>query len=299
MVVYSINDLEKLSGIKAHTLRVWEKRYGIVTPKRTETNIRYYDDRDLELILNISVLRRKGYKISKIAKLSVEEISRQAAELSNLKVEFLDDLDTLTLAMLELNEYKFNKILKHNIEQKGFYNAIEEVVYPFLDKISVMWMAGSIKTAHESFVVHLIKRKCIAEIDKLKYRQYNDAPRFVIYLPENENQELSLLYVHYLLKAQNISVTNLGTNVPILDVVDACRIIHPDYIYTMISNQYDRSSVDAYISDMLEYIPTGQVILSGYQSAQQEICKEPRLICYNSINELKQKISSIVKSKEN
>lgn len=299
MVVYSIKDLEKLSGIKAHTLRIWEKRYGIVEPKRTESNIRYYSDDDLELVLNIALLKRKGYKISKIAALSREEIVRLIAEISEINAEFQDHLDTLTIAMLELDEYKFNKILSHYIDQKGFVYTIEDVIYPFLDKLSVMWIAGSIKSVHESFVVHYIKRKCISEIEKLKTNHYKDKPHFVIFLPENENHELSLLFVHYLLKSRDIKVTNLGVQVPLLDIVDACNIINPDYIYTMINDSYGSGMVDSYVSDLLKYIKHGHIIMSGYKTIAQALCEEERVTCHSSIAELKEQIEEIVQHREN
>ena len=133
MAVYSINDVEKLCGIKAHTLRIWEKRYAIIQPRRTDTNIRYYLDEDLQKILNISLLNRNGYKISKIAKMTEGEIKEIISELSDVTLESEDNLDALMHAMLELDEFKFNKILDHNIAQKGFEVTMDEIVYPMME----------------------------------------------------------------------------------------------------------------------------------------------------------------------
>jgi len=243
MIVYSIKDLEKLSGIKAHTLRIWEKRYGILMPKRTDTNIRYYEDTDLQKVLNIALLRKKGYKISKIAELSESDITRITAELSQVDVAFEDHIDALSMAMFELNEYKFNKILDHYIEQSGFAHTMEEVIYPFLEKLSMLWMAGSIESAHESFITYFVRRKCIAAIDDIKHSHYDNGPSFIIYLAEKETHELSLLYIHYLLKKQGVEVINLGLSVPLIDVVDTCNIKNPDYIFTMINDTHEHGTL--------------------------------------------------------
>lgn len=287
MVIYSINDLEKLSGIKAHTLRIWEKRYNILTPKRTSTNIRYYEDEDLQKVLNIAILRKKGYKISKIAELNQEEITSLIAELSDVDAAFGDNIDALSIAMLELNEYKFNKILDHHIDQTGFEDTMENVIYPFLEKLSVMWMAGSIKSAHESFVSYFIRRKCIAAIDRIKHCSKEDCTSFVIYLPENETHELSLLYIHYLLKVKGIEVINLGVDVPLVDVVDTCNIKKPTFVFTMINESYAHGTLQGYIDDLLNYITNSQIVISGYQTVANRLESHERLLNLNSIKEIK------------
>lgn len=291
MIVYSINDLEKLSGIKAHTLRIWEKRYEILKPKRTETNIRYYEDDDLQKVLNIAVLKKKGYKISRIAQLNDSEISKLVAELSEVDVAFEDHIDALAIAMFELNEYKFDKILTHYIDQRGFIETMEEVIYPFLEKLSMMWMAGSIKSAHESFVTYYVKRKCIAAIESLK-GQHKEATTYVIYLPENESHELSLLYIHYLLKKEGNNVVNLGTNVPLIDVIDTCKIKKPDYVFTMINDSYAHGTLQSYIDDLLKHIQDTQLIISGYQIVANRIDDHDRLQQFTSINDIKQLIGT-------
>lgn len=293
MIVYSIKDLEKLSGIKAHTLRIWEKRYAILRPKRTDTNIRYYEDADLQKVLNIALLRKKGYKISKIAELSESDITRLTAELSQVDVAFEDHIDALSMAMFELNEFKFNKILDHYIEQNGFGHTMEEVIYPFLEKLSMMWMAGSIKSAHESFITYFVRRKCIAAIDGIKHSHYDQGPSFVIYLAEKETHELSLLYIHYLLKKQGVEVINLGLSVPLIDVVDTCNIKKPDYIFTMINDTHSDGTLQSYVDDLLKYSNNSKVVLSGYQTVANRIETHDRLLSLNSIEEIKLLIDDI------
>ena len=200
MAIYSIKDLEKLCGIKAHTIRIWEQRYSIVTPKRTKTNIRYYQDADLKLLLNVALLNKNGFKISKIAKMSKEEIADKVAAISEINFEYNTQLDALTISMIEMDEYKFDRIISTNIQQIGFERTVLEIIYPFLDKLSVLWLTGSVNPIQENFMSYLIRQKIIAAIDNEPFSSGKNVKKFMIYLPEGENQELSLLLMHYLLR---------------------------------------------------------------------------------------------------
>lgn len=266
MVVYSINDIEKLSGVKAHTLRIWEKRYGIIQPKRTETNIRYYLDDDLKNVLNIALLNKKGIKISKIAQMPEQEIKKKVAELTDIHTEFEDHLDSMTLSLLELNEQKFNQILDSNIKAKGLERTMIEVIYPLLDKLGLMWISGSINGAHERFVRSFIRQKTIANIDKLESDA--DKETFLIYLPENEEQELSLLFAQFLIKERGFNVINLGLHTPLKDISDACRQIQPDYIYTIINNGLDGRTIPEYMEILKSSTANSKILISGIQVAR-------------------------------
>ena len=148
---YSIKDLEQLSGIKAHTVRVWEQRYKLLNPKRKETNIRYYDDHDLKLILNVALLNDNGIKISKIAKMSVEEMKAEVLHLTERSFAYDDQIHSLVLAMIEFNEERFEKIIATNILKIGFEQTMLNVIYPFLSKIGILWQTGSIHPGQEHF----------------------------------------------------------------------------------------------------------------------------------------------------
>ena len=169
MAVYSIRDLEQLSGIKAHTIRMWEKRYAIVSPKRTPTNIRYYEDDDLKKLLNVAVLNKSGIKISKIACMESSELVEKVAQLSDMGPVQEDQLDALTLSLVELDEYKFDHILSSNIEQIGFERTMLEVIYPLTEKLGYMWMTGSIKHVQEKFMNNVLKQKMIALLNWHSY----------------------------------------------------------------------------------------------------------------------------------
>ena len=297
MAVYSINDLEKLCGIKAHTIRIWEKRYGIIKPKRTETNIRYYLDEDLQKVLNIALLNRKGHKISKIAQLSDEEMNQAVSKYTDVVATHDDKMDALILAMLELNEYKLNKILDHNIAEKGYEATMNDIIYPFMDKLSMMWIAGSITGAHENFVASLIRRKTIIAIDEVSGTYHPDSPTFLIYLPKGETHELSLLFLHFLLKKIGVQVINLGTQVPLIDVLEGQRISGADYIFTLFNDSFADSPLQSYINEVARHLKDCIYIISGYQTIVQNVEAPESVKILSGINEVKdfaQKVKSSV-----
>lgn len=293
MAVYSIKDLEKLSGVKAHTLRIWEKRYGIINPKRTETNIRYYLDDDLKHVLNISFLNRKGMKISKIASLGKEDIEHKVAEHTEVDIEFENQLDGLTLSLLELNEYQFDKIIETNIKQKGFKETMLEVIYPLLDKLSTMWMTGSINAAHEKFVSNLIRRKTIGAIDQLEITRDKSAKKFLIYLPENENHELSLLFLHFLIKARKFSVINMGLEIGLLELRDAYDIYKPDYIFTIINDSFAEKPLQPYINTLEKEFSDSTILLTGIQLIRQKIKTNKNGLIISSLAEVMQYLDEL------
>ena len=271
MAVYSITDLEKLSGIKAHTLRIWEQRYDIIEPRRTKTNIRYYLDEDLKLILNIALLNKNGIKISKIAKMSKEEIAEKVAAISEVNFEYGTQLDALTISMIEMDEYKFERIVSTNIQQLGFERTMLEIIYPFLDKLSVLWLTGSINPVQENFMSYLIRQKIIAAIDKEPLVSGRNVSKFLIYLPEGEKQELSMLFMHYLLKSRRNHVIYIGQDISLADLKDACNIHKPDFIFTMITEIFAREPVQQYIDRLSSNFKDCHILLSGYQVVAQEV----------------------------
>ena len=271
MAVYTIKDLEKLCGIKAHTLRIWEQRYDIIKPKRTATNIRYYQDTDLKVILNIALLNRNGLKISKIANMTPSEIAEKVAKISEDNFEYNTQLDALTISMIEMDEYKFDRIISINIQQIGFERTMLDIIYPFLDKLSVLWLTGSISPVQENFMSYLIRQKIIAAIDREPLCLGKDNKQILVYLPEGETQELSLLFMYYILKARKFHVTYLGHNINLNDLKDAYNIQKPDYIFTMISESFSTRPVHAYVEELSKGFAEAKILLSGYQVIAQNV----------------------------
>lgn len=295
MAVYSINDLEKLCGIKAHTLRIWEKRYEIITPKRTAANIRYYLDDDLQKVLNIAFLNKNGVKISKIAKLSEKELVEEVSKYTDVDVTDDDKMDALIFAMIELNEYKFNKILDHNIKENGYEATMNEIIYPFMDKLSMMWMAGSVKGAHENFVASLIRRKTIIAIDQYSTTFNPKAPKFILFLPKEETHELSLLFLHFLLKKMGATVINLGTNVSLIDVIESQQITNAEYVFTLFNDSFTETPLQPYLDDISNHMKHCQVLISGYQTIAQNIKTKSNITILPGINDV-QKYAHMVMS---
>ncbi|MCK6692517.1 MAG: MerR family transcriptional regulator [Thermoanaerobaculia bacterium] len=265
MAIYSIRDLEKLTGIKAHTIRMWEQRYHLVAPARTDTNIRYYTDENLRHLFNVALLNRYGYKISKLAKMQPQEIAARVAEIAESNGSANSQVDALTLAMIDLDEIAFDRIFSTYAWEHGFEKTMLELVYPFLDKLNVLWLTHSVSPAHEKFITNLIRRKLMCAIDKEPSDSQREGAKFLLYLPEGESQELTLLFMHYLLRSRRQKVVYLGPHTSLADLRDACQPFRPDYVFTILQEPLARQSVQSYLDNAAQSITTGRLLLSGAQ----------------------------------
>jgi DNA-binding transcriptional MerR regulator len=230
MAEYKIKDIEILTGIKAHTIRIWEKRYEILVPERTDTHIRTYSDSELSFLLNISLLNKSGYKISKIAKLSQKEIADLVWKIK-VSTSLDNSGEKLILALINLDECLFRDTLNELIQEVGLENTFSNHLIPFLDRIGVMWLVGTINPAQEHFISNLIRQKVISEIDKLPIPEASVAP-IMMFLPEHEWHELGLLYYHYTLRKKGINTVYLGQSLPYESTLDCIRRLKPQAILT-------------------------------------------------------------------
>ncbi|MEM6801834.1 MAG: MerR family transcriptional regulator [Bacteroidota bacterium] len=283
---YLIRDLERLSNIKAHTLRVWEQRYGIISPKRSATNIRYYDDKDLQLVLNISFLNRNGHKISKISKMAPAEISEKVRKISASNLEFPNQVNALVIAMVNLDEERFEKIISTNTLQFGFENTMLKIVYPFLARIGILWQTGSVNPAHEHFITSLIRQKLIVAIDGQISPHNPVAKRYVLFLPEGELHELSLLFAAYLIKSRHNKVIYLGQNLPLKDLGLILELYKPDYLVSLITSCPSGDDLGGFLQKMKEMCKEQEVILSGYQIMNQPEAVPKEFTVFSKIEEL-------------
>ncbi|MDG3583842.1 MerR family transcriptional regulator [Galbibacter pacificus] len=212
---FSIKDLENLSGIKAHTIRIWEKRYRLLSPKRTNTNIRFYTLKSLQKLLNVASLYNHGYKISKIAKIPENEIPvlvREIASISNNKGHSLNDIK---MAMMNFDQALFYNAYNNLISEKSFRDVFFEVFIPFLNDLGILWQTDTISPAHEHFISNLIKQKIIANTEKLQQiTPVYEEPVFVLFLPNNEVHEIGLLYINYEIMLRGYKSIYLGQSVP-------------------------------------------------------------------------------------
>ncbi len=268
---YSIKDLENLTGIKAHTIRMWEQRYNILKPDRTDTNIRLYDADELKLMLNVALLNSHGYKISKIAQMTRQELHERVMGAVSQVNGYYDQINALTVAMIDLNEEHFNSIMLRNIDEFGFEATITHVVYPFLSRVGTLWATNAISPAHEHFITNLIRQKIIAAIDMEQSKPSVNSKKFMLFLPEGELHEIGLLFAYYVLKARGHRVIYLGQSLPLGEIKAVYNVYSPEYIFTIITSNPGTEYVQDYVNDLCVTFPQSKFWLTGIQIVGQDI----------------------------
>lgn len=286
MSTYSIKDLEQLSGIKAHTLRIWEQRYKLLTPKRTDTNIRYYEDEDLKLILNVALLNDNGFKISKIAKMTIEEMREEVFSLTKRTLTHEDQIHALTICMIEMDEERFDKILSTNILKIGFEQTMLHIIYPFMAKIGILWQTGAINPAHEHFISNLVRQKLIVAIDGQMYR--DNGRKFLLYLPEGELHEIGLLFAAYLIKTKGHKVIYLGQSTPNDDLLSVYKLHNPEFLVTVITTSPSSEYVQEYISVLSDRFQQSEILLTGFQVIGKDLEVPPNVKILTAFKQIKE-----------
>lgn len=246
---YSIKDLETLTDIKSHTIRIWEKRYNILNPDRSDTNIRQYDNDDLTKLLNVSMLNKQGYKISKIAVMSSAEI-RDLLIKSLDKSEHDDIINGLIIGMIELDERQCSLMVENATAKLGFEKTIDQIIFPFFHRIGVMWQTGAINPAQEHFITHFVRQKVISATDQLDYNPNKSLPKFLLLLPEKELHELTLLFCNYVLRSKNYETIYLSQAVPIHNLSRMVSISEPDAIICYMTNPLSDAEIENIISHL-------------------------------------------------
>ena len=281
---YSIKELEQLSGIKAHTIRIWEKRHKIIEPSRTATNIRYYSDLDLKKIINVSLLNTYGIKISKIADMSLDDVNKKVLELSELQNDKGVHIDQMVIAMIDMEEELFEKILNNLILRFGFEKTITEIIYPFLEKIGILWQTQNITPAHEHFISNLIRQKIIVAIDGLPIPPKN-SKKILLFLPEGEMHELGLLFYHFLIRKSGYRTYYLGQNVPHEDLISVYKVHQPDFMLTSITSNLT-VSIEKYLEQLANDFGQTKILASGYQVQKFNGCKKGNIQTFSTALEL-------------
>lgn len=295
---YSIKDLEQLSGIKAHTLRIWEQRYNLLCPKRTDTNIRYYDDHDLKLILNVALLNDNGFKISKIASMEPAEMREEVMKLTERTLTHDDQIHALTICMIEMDEDRFDKILSTNILKLGFEQTMMNIIYPFMSKIGVLWQTGAINPAQEHFISNLVRQKLIVAIDSQLGK--SGGKKFLLYLPDGELHETSILFASYLIKNQGHKVIYLGQSTPDDDLLSVYNLHQPEYLLTVITTVPSSDHVQVYLNSISKRFPKATILVTGYQVIGQDLNFPSNVRLLNYIRDIKdflEEIKSVIQEK--
>ncbi len=260
---YSIKDLENLTNIKAHTIRIWEQRYGLLEPKRTSTNIRYYEDKDLKKILNINLLYTNGLKISKIAKLTEDEIiERSRSLIEERDTNESQDVDVLLMAILDLNDTRIEEILEETFRLGEIEDFYSNVINPLLFKIGDLWQLNSISIGHEHFFSNMLRAFLLSKTRDLTPAHPKDS-KALLFLPPKEEHELSLLFYSYIFKREGWQVIYLGNNVPFEDLKVTYDQVMPDMVVTsMIKNTSEQEFVST-VKKITDAVPVEKLIFSG------------------------------------
>lgn len=284
---FSIKDIENLTGIKSHTLRIWEQRYGIPSPKRTETNIRYYDDEDLKLLLNVSMLNKQGHKISQLTSLSKAELESMALTYSEDVEDAGIQLDSMLAAMFNLDENAFEKILSSHVLKFGLEYTMAHLFFPFLKRIGVLWQTGQVNPAFEHFMSNLIRQKLIVAIDAQIHTVKPESKKFVLFLPEGEMHEIGLLFANFVLRARGHQTIYLGQNLPYTDLDSIIGQYNANYVMTVLTSIPLKSGIQDLINNLATRYPEQTMLLTGMQVANQISLKLPANVkVLNTIEDL-------------
>lgn len=255
--VFSIKDLENLSGIKAHTIRIWEKRYNVLQPMRTDTNIRLYDLVSLQKLLNITLLHNHGYKISKISKYPTEKIPQLVREIISEKSVKSHAINAFKMAMMNFDNKLFFNTYNNLLNEKSFREVFYEVFIPLMNEIGLLWQTDTITPAHEHFISYLIKQKLLINTEKVQIKEPTKSDKiFVLYLPLNEIHELGLMYLNYEFLSNGYKTIYLGESVPLESLKDVLKYFENITFVSYLTVQPDKDNVNNYIQSIKSEILT-------------------------------------------
>jgi DNA-binding transcriptional MerR regulator len=253
--VFSIKDLENLSGIKAHTIRIWEKRYNILEPMRSTTNIRNYDLPSLQKLLNIVLLHDYGYKISRIAEHSSEKIALLVREIISEKSTKSHAINAFKMAMINFDQAMFFNTYNNLLSEKSFREIFHDVVIPLMNEIGLLWQAGTLTPAQEHFMTYLIKQKLLINTEKLQMLEPTRTDKvFVLYLPENEIYELGLMYLNYEILLNGYKTIYLGESVPIESLKDMKNYFDNIVYVSYLTVQPTKDNLNNYLDEITSEI---------------------------------------------
>lgn len=281
---YHISDLERLTGIKAHTLRVWERRYKLIQPHRTDTNIRYYDDEQVKKLLKVSSLLEHGFKISKISALSEKQLNLQIQELEKvapgdvITTNFINDL---TAAMLTFDEPGFEKTFSSAVVRFGMYEAMVKVIYPFLKRTGLMWSSNETMPVQEHFATAIIRRKLIVAIDGLPSPS-KKSRSFILFLPTEEWHETGLLLSDYLIRAKGYKTIYLSQNVPIGNLQEVINNIRPTHLLTLYISRQDLDKLHTEMFNLAVKNKNCEVLIGGSKDLIESVKKAKNITLLES-----------------
>ncbi len=267
MNFFSISDIENLTGIKAHTLRIWEQRHNLLNPKRKQSKHRLYDNEDLKYILRVAFLYHNGYKISKIASLPQEEIKKLALDTTSGKENYQVFVNQLTEASIDFDQLRFEKILHNLILHLGFEKTVLQILFPLLNKIGLLWMTDKVSPAQEHFASALVIKKILVATDGLeKPGVKKDTRKVLLFTPEGEHHEIPILFIQYLLKKSDVSHIYAGKNVSMEVLSDFCRQHPITQLHCHLVTNLLSTDLNAYLTKISLAFPDKEILFSGPQA---------------------------------
>ena len=287
---FTIKELETLSGIKSHTIRIWEQRYRFLKPERTATNIRTYSNEELKTLLTVALLNKYGYKISRIDAMAPEQRQKEVLHLPTGQAYDEALVNSLIGTMIDMDIRGFEALLNRQVADRGINDTITSIVFHFLQKIGILWQTGRINPAHEHLVSNIIRQKLVAAIEELPLAT-NEQPLFLLLLPEDEHHELGLLYVFYLLRSKGLPVLYLGASVPLKDAQYVIRLKAPAYIYLHLTTSPSKAALKKYLQGLCE-AEHCTVLISG-NVAETITPSSPSLIPLRSLGDVVSYIASV------
>jgi DNA-binding transcriptional MerR regulator len=289
---FTIKDLENLSGIKAHTIRIWEQRYSFLKPSRTGTNIRYYSNEELKMLLNVALLNKYGYKISHIDKMEASELKEKILSLNQVQAQQERIVNELIQHMVDLSLDRFEDILDDYIIARGIERAIPQIIFPFLEKIGILWLTNHINPAQEHLVTNIIRQKLIVGIERIG-SPVKKNKTVLLFLPEGEYHELGLLFMCYLLKSRGINTIYLGCSIPLDDVEYLVRLKNPDYLYLHLTTVGHKFNFDKFIASITRRFTGTPVVISGQLTNSYEKKIHPPINFKRSYSEVMDFVSAL------
>jgi len=266
---FSIRNIELLTGIKAHTLRIWEQRYDFFKAPRKESKQRFYSNEDLQKLLCISFLYHNGWKVSRISVLSDEELREEVNKIEIGPANYQTYLQKLLQAAIAFNEADFLQTINQLSRTIGFEKTISDVCYPYLQRVGLLWDTNRVIPAQEHFSSYIIQNRLISETEKFSKTQ-DEAPEIILFCPENEHHELPLLYINYLLRKNNWRVLYLGKNIKMTDLKEAAKVPGINYLYMHLITNFTGFHIDDYLESLRKTFPDKKIFASGKGIEQNE-----------------------------
>lgn len=289
---FTIKELESLSGIKAHTIRIWEQRYRFLKPSRTTTNIRRYNNEELKTLLTVALLNKYGYKISRIDEMAPERRTEAVLQLQepDAKNEYV--INELIGCMIDLKSSGFESLLNKQIAEEGIEQTITGTIFSFLERVGILWQTNRLRPVQEHIVSSIIRQKIIHAIEGLPLIE-TESPLFILFLPEGEHHEIGLLYVYYLLRKHGLPTIYLGANVPLKDIEYILEIKKPAFLYFHLTSFLNTPKLNRMMQQLQRAAKDTQLVLSGQMAQHYHKQQGENLLLLQSLRAVKSYIETV------